>query len=80
MHEVGRRAAILEMESQTRQQKMKALLGGQSYDSEPNPFLMPMDVKSKSILLQDNKINAIVPYTQKGLPKQFARNNLLIHF
>ena len=52
LHEVGRRAAILEMESQTRQQKMKAILGGQKYsENEADLFSTPAEIKPKSILL-----------------------------
>ena len=82
LHEVGRRAAILEMESQTRQQKMKAILGGRKYEDDQNPFSTPVEIKPKSILLQDKEINALVPYKQNNLAQasqKHDRNNILVH-
>ena len=63
---------------------MKAILGGHKYEEEQNPFATPVEIKPKSILLQDKELNAIVPYHQNGLPKPQAslkhnRNNILVH-
>ena len=61
---------------------MKAILGGRKYEDDQNPFSTPVEIKPKSILLQDKELNAIVPYQQAGLPQaslKHNRNNVLVH-